>query len=77
MAREVGCGICEFASVKIELRSQDDPKENELIEQALSHFALIAIVPDEAEYLELKPMPNRRTQWRSKAGEWEKTGVAP
>ena len=58
--------------------SQDDPKQKKDIEMAYSHFALMAIEPEAAEYLELKPTPNRRTQWTKQAdGSWDKRSVAP
>ncbi|WWC86778.1 uncharacterized protein L201_001657 [Kwoniella dendrophila CBS 6074] len=56
----------------------DKPEEQKTIESAYSHFAIIAIAPEQVEYLELKPIPNRRTQWkRQNNGEWEETKVAP
>jgi hypothetical protein len=57
---------------------QDDPKQQKDIDYALSHFAVIAIKVDEFEVLELKPVPNKRTQWKRNAqGEWDQTKVAP
>ncbi|ORX34005.1 pyridoxamine 5'-phosphate oxidase-domain-containing protein [Kockovaella imperatae] len=56
----------------------DDPEQQKLIDNALSHFALIAFKVEWAEYLELKPSPNRRTQWTKKSdGSWDKVSVAP
>lgn len=56
----------------------DDPEEKKKIENALSHFALIAFRVDAFENLELKPVPNRRTQWtKQKDGEWKEVKVAP
>lgn len=57
---------------------QDDPKQKKDIEWAQSHFALIAIKPENAEMLELKPAPNVRTQYNKQSdGSWEKVSVAP
>ncbi|WVW78324.1 hypothetical protein I302_100278 [Kwoniella bestiolae CBS 10118] len=56
----------------------DKPDEQKTIQEAYDHFAIIAIAPSAVEYLELKPVPNRRTQWkRQEGGEWEETKVAP
>ncbi|WVQ83190.1 hypothetical protein IAT38_005329 [Cryptococcus sp. DSM 104549] len=49
--------------------SSDDAEEQKKIDEALSHFAIIAIRPEAVEFLELKPIPNRRTQYK-----WNKTG---
>ncbi|WWD21614.1 hypothetical protein CI109_106100 [Kwoniella shandongensis] len=56
----------------------DDPEESKTITNALDHFAIIAIKPEAVEYLELKPIPNRRTQWALQGdGSWQETKVAP
>ncbi|WVR04766.1 hypothetical protein IAU60_001778 [Kwoniella sp. DSM 27419] len=56
----------------------DDAAEQKTIDYAYSHFAIIAIAPQAVEYLELKPVPNRRTQWkRNPNGDWDETKVAP
>ncbi|WWC59578.1 uncharacterized protein I303_102135 [Kwoniella dejecticola CBS 10117] len=56
----------------------DKPEEQKTIQNAYDHFAIIAIAPEAVEYLELKPVPNRRTQYRRQGdGEWEETKVAP
>ncbi|KAK8847523.1 hypothetical protein IAR55_005381 [Kwoniella newhampshirensis] len=56
----------------------DDPEERKTIEYALEHFAIIAIRPEAVEFLELKPIPNRRTQWTVQAdGTWQESKVAP
>lgn len=48
------------------------------IEFALNNFALLAIKPNAVEFLELKPTPNKRTQWHKQSdGEWERVEVAP
>nr|ODN93658.1 hypothetical protein L204_04841 [Cryptococcus depauperatus CBS 7855] len=61
---------------------QDDVKEQKLIEKAWSNFAIIAIRPEAVEFLELNPVPNRRTQWAWKKrsdgleiGSWEEVKV--
>ena len=57
---------------------QDDPKQKKDIEFARNNFALLAIRPTGVEYLELKPTPNKRTQWTKRAdGEWDRVEVAP
>ncbi|WVQ75905.1 hypothetical protein IAR50_005540 [Cryptococcus sp. DSM 104548] len=56
----------------------DDEKDKELVKTALDHFALIALRPTAVEYLELKPIPNRRTQWKSQDGKaWTEYKVVP
>ncbi|OCF45747.1 hypothetical protein I317_00235 [Kwoniella heveanensis CBS 569] len=56
----------------------DEPDEQKTIDYAFSHFAIIAIAPQAVEFLELKPIPNRRTQWRRQAdGSWDELKVAP
>ena len=57
--------------------AQDDPKEKKEIEFALNNFAILAIRPVAVEFLELKPTPNRRTQWRKQGDEWIETKVCP
>ena len=60
------------------LMHKDDPKEQEKIDNALSHFALLAIRPVAFEQLELKPTPNIRTQWEQQQdGSWKEKHVAP
>lgn len=57
---------------------QDDPKMKKDIEFALNNFALLAIRPTGVEFLELKPTPNRRTQWKlTPNGDWDRVEVAP
>ncbi|WVF69642.1 hypothetical protein IAT40_004421 [Kwoniella sp. CBS 6097] len=56
----------------------DKPDEQKTIDYAYSHFAIIAIAPQAVEFLELKPIPNRRTQWRRQDdASWDETKVAP
>ncbi|KAL7419374.1 hypothetical protein Q5752_006212 [Cryptotrichosporon argae] len=59
------------------LAHSDNPAEQALIETALSNFAILALRPESFEFLELKPIPNRRTAWTLEAGEWVKTAVVP
>ncbi len=55
---------------------QDEQKAQ--IKEALKHFALLAIVPETFEYLELKAMPNRRNGWKKQGdGSWTVTSVVP
>ncbi|AAW45838.2 hypothetical protein CNJ01800 [Cryptococcus deneoformans JEC21] len=62
----------------------DDPEGQKLVETAYNHFAIVAIRPEAVEFLELQPIPNRRTQWRwtknpdiEDSGSWEEVKVAP
>ncbi|WWC68069.1 uncharacterized protein I206_101988 [Kwoniella pini CBS 10737] len=56
----------------------DKPDEQKVIKNAYDHFAIIAIAPEAVEFLELKPIPNRRTQYKRQSnGEWNETKVAP
>ena len=58
--------------------AQDDPTMKKDIEFALNNFALLAIRPTGVEFLELKPTPNKRTQWHKQAdGGWDRVEVAP
>lgn len=58
--------------------NQDDKKEQEEIDKALGHFAVIAIKPEAFEHLDLAAIPNDRTQWVLKGEDkWEKTEVCP
>ncbi|KAK1921678.1 hypothetical protein DB88DRAFT_498838 [Papiliotrema laurentii] len=56
----------------------DDPKQKKDIEFAKGNFAIIAVQPTGVEVLELKPQPNRRTQWTKQSdGSWSKVEVSP
>jgi pyridoxamine 5'-phosphate oxidase len=58
--------------------NQDDPKQKKDIEFAKGNFAIIAVQPTGVEVLELKPQPNRRTQWTKQSdGSWSKVEVSP
>jgi len=52
-------------------------EERALTKEALTNFALLVIEPNAVEYLELKPVPNRRTRWTLQGTEWEKTIHVP
>jgi hypothetical protein len=57
---------------------QDDEKMAATIKYAKSHFAILAISAQQVDYLELKPLPNRRAGYvRQNDGEWTKEDVAP
>ncbi len=58
----------------LHLRQDKQKKE---VENALSHFALLAIVPTSFEYLELKAAPNRRNVWTKSGDEWKVEQVVP
>ena len=47
------------------------------IEFACNNFAMLAIQAEGVEYLELKPTPNKRTQWHKEGAEWKRVEVAP
>ena len=60
--------------------TEDDKEKQKEIDNAYEHFALLVIKADGVEYLELKPQPNRRTQWHRKGGEgdeWDEIKVCP
>ncbi|KAK7063947.1 Pyridox-oxase-2 domain-containing protein [Favolaschia claudopus] len=66
--------------VKIEEPKPGDEEGKRLWEMSLSHFALVVIEPDSVDYVELKPIPNRRTSfWPSKTsrGVWEEEALVP
>ena len=53
--------------------------EAELVEVALRNFVLLAVEPDEVDWLDLKAVPMRRTrfEWDERAGEFRATAIAP
>ncbi|KAK0465855.1 uncharacterized protein EV420DRAFT_797973 [Desarmillaria tabescens] len=49
-----------------------------LWETALSHFALLVVDPTDVDYLELGPVPDRRTRfWRNDKGSWDEEALVP
>ena len=49
-----------------------------LWETALGNFALLVVDPVEVDYVELGPVPNRRTKfWRSDHGQWQDEALVP
>ena len=45
---------------------------------ALGNFALVVVDPTEVDYVELGPIPQRRTRfWRTPEGLWEEEAVVP
>ncbi|SJL03010.1 uncharacterized protein ARMOST_06355 [Armillaria ostoyae] len=68
--------------VKLEEPNADgewSSEENKrLWETALSHFALVVIDPTDVDYVELGPLPNRRTRfWRNEKGSWSEEALVP
>ena len=59
------------------LSEQDDPEKQKEIDAAFNNFALLVIKAEAAEYLELKPQPNVRTQWKRQGDDWKETKVCP
>jgi hypothetical protein len=68
--------ICRYQGVSI-IDLQDDPEKQKEIDTAFEHFALLVIKTEGAEYLELKPQPNTRTQWVRDGENWKETKVCP
>lgn len=59
------------------LTVKTDPNEQKEIDAAFEHFALLVIKVEGAEFLELKPQPNTRTQWTRQGEDWKETKVCP
>ncbi|KAF8588562.1 hypothetical protein K439DRAFT_1384356 [Ramaria rubella] len=55
----------------------DGEEEERIVEQALNNFALVVLNPIEVDFLELGPIPNRRTKWTKKEEGWEEQIVVP
>ncbi|KAJ7201397.1 hypothetical protein GGX14DRAFT_371377 [Mycena pura] len=61
----------------------EDPKEGDeegkrLWEMSLRNFALVVIEPQDIDYVELEPIPNRRTRfWRTAGGIWNEEELVP
>jgi len=54
-----------------------EEEEKRVVEEALVNFALVVLDPTEVEFLELGPIPNRRTRWTKKGDQWEEQIVVP
>lgn len=59
-------------------RDEADGEEQErLVKQALDNFVLVVLDPTEIDFLELNPIPNRRTTWTKNGREWKEQIVVP
>ncbi|GAA5948803.1 hypothetical protein JCM21900_005305 [Sporobolomyces salmonicolor] len=54
-----------------------DDEQKKQIEQALEHFVLIVIDPEEVDLVDLGSTPNTRTQWKLTGGKWSEAAVVP
>jgi pyridoxamine 5'-phosphate oxidase len=55
-----------------------DGKEKEMVQEALTNFALLVLEPVSVERVELGIIPNRRTKWSLKEdGSWEEKILVP
>ncbi|KAF7367448.1 Pyridox-oxase-2 domain-containing protein [Mycena sanguinolenta] len=55
-----------------------DEEGKRLWEMSLSNFALVIVEPQDVDYIELKPIPNRRTRfWRPSEGVWNEEALVP
>jgi pyridoxamine 5'-phosphate oxidase len=54
-----------------------EEEEKRVVEEALTNFALVVLDAAEVEFLELGPIPNRRTKWTKKGNQWEEQIVVP
>ncbi|KAJ7196177.1 pyridoxamine 5'-phosphate oxidase-domain-containing protein [Mycena haematopus] len=55
-----------------------DAEGKRLWEMSLSNFSLVVIEPQDVDYVELHPIPNRRTRfWRSSGGVWNEEALVP
>ncbi|KAF8204146.1 hypothetical protein K438DRAFT_1819155 [Mycena galopus ATCC 62051] len=64
--------------VKLEEPEAGDEEGKRLWEMSLSNFALVIIEPQDVDYVELRPIPNRRTRfWRTSGGVWNEEALVP
>jgi len=64
--------------VKLEEPKPGDEEGKRLWEMSLANFALVVIEPQDVDYVELDPLPNRRTRfWRTSSGEWNEEALVP
>ncbi|KAJ7508488.1 pyridoxamine 5'-phosphate oxidase-domain-containing protein [Mycena galericulata] len=63
--------------VKLEEPKPGDEEGRRLWDMSLSNFALVIIEPQDVDYVELAPIPNRRTRfWRTARG-WNEEALVP
>jgi len=64
--------------VELEEPESGDEEGKRLWEMSLSNFALVIIEPQDVDYVELIPIPNRRTRfWRTSRGVWDEEALVP
>jgi len=64
--------------VKLEEPKPGDEEGQRLWEMSLGNFALVVIEPQDIDYVELDPLPNRRTRfWRTNSGVWNEEALVP
>jgi hypothetical protein len=64
--------------VELEEPKPGDEEGKRLWEMSLSNFSLVIIEPQDVDYVELRPIPNRRTRfWRTSAGVWDDEALVP
>lgn len=64
--------------VKLEEPKPGDEEGKRLWETSLSNFALVVIEPQDVDYVELGPVPNRRTRfWTTGGGVWSEEELVP
>jgi hypothetical protein len=59
------------------LAEAKDEKERAEVEVAMKNFALIVIEPYDVDYVELEPLPNRRTRFFYKGDQWDEQILVP
>lgn len=59
------------------LAEAKDEKERAQVELAMKNFALIVIEPYDVDYVELAPIPNRRTRFIYKGDHWDEQILVP
>jgi hypothetical protein len=64
--------------VEIEEPKPGDEEGKRLWDMSLSNFALVIIEPQDVDYVELHPIPNRRTRfWRTSGDVWNEEALVP
>ncbi|KAJ7146348.1 pyridoxamine 5'-phosphate oxidase-domain-containing protein [Mycena epipterygia] len=63
---------------EIEEPKPGDAEAKRLWEMSLANFALVIVEPQDVDYVELAPLPNRRTRfWRTSRGAWDEEALVP
>jgi len=63
--------------VKLEEPKPGDEEGKRLWDMSLSNFALVIIEPQDVDYVELGPIPNRRTRFWRTGGVWNEEDLVP